>query len=125
MDLEANKTAISIFLTSLGMFVGWILLAVKDTKKRRKEREEEREKERQKMEKLAYERGLHDSVHVELKTDVVAAHEKLRAHDSEIAELKKSDAAHAEVHNAILNQMEHMNKTIDTIHRVIMGNKNV
>lgn len=121
MTLEA---IIGVILTFLSMVVGWVVLVKREAVKRAKERDEERERTEKILIDTAYEKGLHESVHVELKTDVVAAHEKLRTHDREIAELKRNDAAHAEVHNAILSQMEQMHKTIDTIHRVIMSTPN-
>ena len=114
-------TTIGLSFTLVGMFVGWIIMARNDEKKRRKELALAAD-ERKKLEvEAAYQRGLHDSEHLKLENSIHNAHDKIREHDEVISSLKSNDAAHAEVHNALLHQMDTIGTNIDTIQRFIMG----
>jgi hypothetical protein len=115
------------------MFVGWIIIASKDAKKRAKEREDARNEMDQVALKAAYDKGKHDSVHDKIEVQVNSAHNKLRDHEIAIEKLRQVDVAHIETQKAILERMDRMNHaqmeqmtqihaTIDTIHRVIMSN---
>ena len=97
-------------------------MARRDEKKRRKELALAADERKKLAVEAAYQRGVHDSEHLKLETSIHNAHDKIREHNEVISSLKSNDAAHAEVHNALLHQMDTIGTNVDTIQRFIMGN---
>ena len=77
------------------------------------------------MRRRAYDDGAHSKEHTNISEDITAAHDKLRVHSSEIAELKKFSEINMEVnakeHESILKNQEHANSRLDKIYEILVS----
>jgi hypothetical protein len=73
------------------------------------------------MRRRAYDDGAHSKEHTNISEDITAAHNKIREHDIDIAELKKNSAVNAKEHEAILKGLAHSNTRLDKIYELLVA----
>ena len=73
------------------------------------------------LRRRAYDDGAHSKDHGNISKDIKSAHDKLRTHDEDIAELKRNSAVNAKEHEAILKGQAHANSRLDKIYEILVA----
>ena len=124
MDVtEINIALMGLIFTIIVGVVGWFIMFRKDRKQRAKEKEEERKAKEAEAIQSAYEKGVHDSEHKKLTTQLNATHDKIRKNGADIATINTTLSGHTEMHERLLNGQETQQESLTVIQSILMDGR--